>query len=515
VPTRPFPRLLLRAVGLSAAALWLLPATASAHLLIGRYESPLPLGAYLGGAAIAVALSFAIVILRSRKAPEPAPDEATLPLVRVPSWFRLIFRVVGLVVWLWVMIQGVVGSTNSDADVGSLFLWTYAWVGIAIVSAVLAPVWEWLDPFRTLHDIGAMFVRRLGITPWRIARYPARLERWPAVGAFVVFVWLELVYTSARGGRTLALAVLLYSAWTLLMMAQYGRETWRRNGDAFTVWFGILNRIAPFGPADDEARTVRARPFGAGLVMARWLRTELILVAVATAAILYDGLSQTQRWFDLFRTPSLPVETVILLVWLAAITALVLLVARVVGIRAMACGIVPIAFGYLIAHYFTALAFDGQRIVNVISDPFNVGWNLFGTADFEPNETYIPYGIVWAVEIVAVVGGHIYGAVMGHRAALRDMEAAKAPAATAAARATKRATRAARNTPGAKAAATRAGAATAAPPTRGVFADVRARQVPLAILMVFLTALTLWSLGQNLVQQAPAPSTSAGVEQAS
>ena len=45
-------------------------------------------------------------------------------------------------------------------------------------------------------------------------------------------------------------------------------------------------------------------------------------------------------------------------------------------------------------------------------------------------------------------------------------------------------------------------AGTARPTTTGMFAGVRSRQVPIAVLMVFLTTLTLWSLGQNLVHTA-------------
>jgi len=40
-------------------------------------------------------------------------------------------------------------------------------------------------------------------------------------------------------------------------------------------------------------------------------------------------------------------------------------------------------------------------------------------------------------------------------------------------------------------------------PVRGA-AEHRRRQVPLAVIMVALTTLTLWSLGQALVVQAPA-----------
>ena len=491
-PSR-FSRRLLGGVLLAVGSLAVLPATASAHTLTGRYESPLPLAAYLAGAALAVALSFAIVILRTGSAEGVDAGRAEIPVsgrvVHVPRALRVSLRALGLLTWLWTAVQGIVGGTSADADVGSLFLWTYAWVGLPLLSAFLGQVWEWLDPFTTLHDLGAAAMRRLRLPAWQVSPYPPSLGRWPAVAGFVVFVWLELVYPSARGGRVLALAVVLYTAWTLLMMAQYGRNAWRRNGEVFTVWLGIVGRMAPSAAADDTTSRLRSRPFLTGLLESRWLRSELVLVAVGTGSILFDGLSQTQVWFDLFGVPSLAAGTVQLLLFLAVITGLVVGVASVTGIRAMAAGLVPIALGYLIAHYTTALVFDGQRIVTVISDPLNVGWNLFGTASFEPNETWLPFGIVWAVELIAVVGGHVAGAVMGHRAVVSGEGPAPAVPAIPVSRRPPEATPRRRG---------RERAAVPATPI-AAFGDVRVRQVPLAILMVFLTALTLWSLGQNLV----------------
>src|SRR5439155_15489607 len=163
------------------------------------------------------------------------------------------------------------------------------------------------------------------------------------------------------------------------------RDTWCRRGEAFTVWLGILNRMAPLAPAGETdgaaarggPERLRRRPFGAGLAEVAWTRSELVLVAIATASILFDGLSQTQIWFEAFGVPSLAAGTLQLAVFLGVITGLVLGVSRIVGTNAMAAGLVPIALGYLMAHYFTALVFDGQRIVVALSDPLQLGWNLF------------------------------------------------------------------------------------------------------------------------------------------
>jgi hypothetical protein len=423
------------------------PAPVLGHGLAGRLVSPLPLAVYLAGAAIAVALSFAFVMLRDVRAPEPRLER----IVVVPRPLVLGLRALGLLGWLWIAAQVIVGGSSS-ADVVTLFLWVYGWVGVAALSAFVGPVWTWLDPFSTLHDIGAAVLRRLGVTGWQPAPYPARLGVWPAVIGFTAVIWLELVYS----GGGLGLVLLIYTAFTLLAMANFGRDAWRAHGEIFSVWFGLLNRLAPFGSATGpDDRAVVRRPFASGLLASGWSVGHVVLVALGAGSILYDGLSQTQPWYDVFGLPSLPGATLELLAFLGLIVVIALAVARLVGLASVGAGLVPIAVGYLVAHYFTYLLGDGQRIVVAISDPLQLGWDLFGTAFFEPGTDWIPPMLIWTVMLAAVVGGHILGAWAGHVVAVRDAPAGR---------------------------------------------DVRIRQLPLAALMVLLTAMTLWSLGQAVVQ---------------
>jgi hypothetical protein len=141
-------------------------------------------------------------------------------------------------------------------------------------------------------------------------------------------------------------------------------------------------------------------------------------------------------------------------------------IGRAAGIAAVGAGLVPIAAGYLAGHYLTALLVDGQRIVIAISDPLQQGWDLFGTAFFTPMSAFLAPGVVWAVQLGAVVGGHMLGAFAGHLAAVGSRQADGV--------------------------------------SRQEVRALRIRQLPLAVLMVALTMTTLWSLGQAIVTTAPA-----------
>jgi hypothetical protein len=434
------------------------PATAVAHTVNSTYQSRLPLAVYLAGAALTVALSFAFLLLADVRAePPPTSDEGKLPR----AWLRTVLRAVGLIGWLWIVAQGIAGG-ESSGDVTTLFLWVYGWVGIAAVSALVGPIWHWLDPFATLFDIGAGIARRLGVRAWEPAEYPARFGRWPAAIGLVFFVWLELV-GDGGGPSSLFIVLVGYTAFTLAMMAQFGRDTWRRQGETFSVWFRLLNRLAPYGLADDEGH-IKSRPFAMGLLEPGWSTANVVMVAIGVGSILYDGLSQTTPWFSVFGAPAVPIETLQLAGFLAVITVAALAVSRLVGTAATGAGLLPIAVGYLIAHYFTYLFIDGQRILVAIADPLQQGWDLggFGWAFFQPDYALFPPGLVWTIQIAAVVGGHMVGAWGGHVVAARS-----------------------------------------APATDR---SHRRREVPLAVIMVALTTLTLWSLGQALVVEQPAGS---------
>jgi len=439
------------------------PAGVFAHTLNATYTSRLPLAVYLAGAAATVALSFIFVLVRDVRADRP---DTSAPGHVPPAWLRIPLRVLGLGAWIWIVIQGIAGGTSA-AEVASLFLWVYGWVAVAAISALVGPIWHYLDPFSTLHDIGASVIRRIGITPWDVAPYPERLGKWPAIVGFLVVIWIELVLKA--GPDVLFIVLVGYTALTLAMMAQYGRDTWRSNAEIFTVWYRLLGRIAPYALTDEEGR-VRRRPFFSGLLEPGWRFEDVVMVALGVGSILFDGLSQTQIFFATFGLPSLPAETVITGVFLGIIVAAALIVTRYVGIAATAAGLVPIALGYLIAHYFTYVAIDGQRIIIAISDPLQNGSDLFGTAFFEPSGAWLPPGLVWTIQLAAVVGGHMLGAWAGHVVAALD-----------------------------------------APPELAG-RPLTLRQIPLAVVMVALTTLTLWSLGQSLVVTPPANATAPVVQ---
>ena len=80
--------------------------------------------------------------------------------------------------------------------------------------------------------------------------------------------------------------------------------------------------------------------------------------------------------------------------------------------------LVPIALAYVVAHYFSLFAYQGQALAYLVSDPLGDGANLFGTAS-----ATIDYGVitatgVWYVQVAALVIGHVCGLTLAHDRAL-------------------------------------------------------------------------------------------------
>ena len=273
--------------------------------------------------------------------------------------------------------------------------------------------------------------------------------------------------TGGAGGTNLALALLVYTIVTWVGMAWYGRSRWRRQGEVFSVWFGILGRLAPWRTSDDLAagrepgsRRVVRQPFGHGLIHARWQIDEVVLVAMATGAVMFDGLSQTLPFFQLFGLPGFAGSTVLLFGFLGLVVGAVLLVARVAGRGTGRGG--PGAHRGRLHHRALPDLPDRRRSTHrdrhLRPVPARLGPLRDGVLDGLDQLAAGRDDL--AHPAAAVVGGHAVGAWAGHATAVTQA---------------------------------------------GPGADRRSivrRQIPLAILMVCLTVVTLWSLGQLVVEPA-------------
>jgi hypothetical protein len=150
-------------------------------------------------------------------------------------------------------------------------------------------------------------------------------------------------------------------------------------------------------------------------------------VLATLATVVFDGWSQTdtfgrlQQWFYdrwSFLADHVDVlQTVSLLAVVAIFVAAYLLVARR-DARAVAPTLIPIAAVYFAAHYFAYLLIAGQATLGVLVDPFGHGWNPAGLGEYELWKGIAPAALVWWVQVLLIVWGHVAAVFAAHRLAL-------------------------------------------------------------------------------------------------
>ena len=86
--------------------------------------------------------------------------------------------------------------------------------------------------------------------------------------------------------------------------------------------------------------------------------------------------------------------------------------------RSYGWSLVPIGVAYVIAHNVPLLITGIPQLIRTLSDPFEYGWNLFGTVDLWSGFAPSPQ-LVWYLEIALIVGGHVLGVLAAHRTAVR------------------------------------------------------------------------------------------------
>lgn len=402
---------------------------------------------------------------------------------------RTVLRGLGLAAALAVLLYLLLGPDDPDRNPAPGAVYVLLWVGLVPASLLLGPVWRLLNPLRALYRLlsrlGGVRAARPAAAPAESAArsprrppphlaavpehpslghrpaehrtppdpssnhpsslhpghpgrperaappaprpLPARLGQWPAAAGLFAFTWLELVSPDPASTTTLLIALTGYATVQLLLAARYG-ERWFADGDAFEVYSALLARLSPLGRRSD-GRLVLRNPFH-GLDATPERPGLVATVCVLLGSTAYDGFSDNPSWINAIQTSPLgrtPTATLGLLGSIALVAALYCLCAAVTRLvcgphpgplTAFAHSLVPIALGYLVAHYFSLLVVEGPRTVSMALGTDNAP---------EPLQPLGPGGLA-ALQVIAVVTGHVLGVIAAHDRSVRLFPPAKAVA---------------------------------------------------------------------------------------
>lgn len=451
--------LLLGAAALLALAL---PTSADAHGIVGKADLPIPVWLFSWTAAIVLVVSFVALstlwrtpqlqsehrrrIRPSRRAaPGPRSGEAQAQRAARPLAMRaleVLAGAIGVALFALVIYSGFDGAQVESANFSVTFVYVIFWVGLPVLSVIFGDVFKAFSPWRACARVcdGALRLLRGGQRGAPL-RYPQALGQWPALAGIIGFAWLELVSVNRDDPSTLAALSLGYFGVMLVGMLLFGVEQWGSSADGFGVYFGLLGRISPL-VRDEQGYLCVRRPLS-GLPSVELRAGTVTLICALIGTTTFDGFSNGGIWrksephlqsvfadLGFSQTPALELAYSLgLLLCIGLIVAVYrigILGVRSVSARygageltrAFAHTLVPIAFAYVLAHYFSLLLWQGQAIGYLVSDPLGDGSNVFGTAGYEIDYQVLSYAAIWYVQVAALIVGHVSGLALAHDRAL-------------------------------------------------------------------------------------------------
>jgi hypothetical protein len=426
--------------GLGVVAL-ALPASAAAHGIVGKADLPIPVWLFSWTAAIVLVVSF---VALSTMWTRPQLQQPHLRrLFGLPRGLEWLASLLGVGLFAVVLYSGFAGAQVTQANFSVTFIYVIFWVGTPVASVLFGDVFRAFSPWRTCARVLAALVRllRRGRSGDPPLRYPRWLGLWPASAGIVGFAWLELIYVEKDRPSTLAALSLGYFLAMLAGMALFGIEEWSGQADGFGVYFNLLSKLSALVRLEDGAVYLR-RPLS-GVTDLRVGVGTVAFICTQIGTTTFDGFSNGGVWRE--NEPSLqslfeglglhptPAQELAYSVGLVFCILLITTVYRV-GIfgvhkvserydrdmltRTFVHSLVPIAFAYVLAHYFSLLLWQSQAMVYLASDPLGNGANLLGTSDFQIDYHIISYAAIWYVQVAALISGHVGGLALAHDRAL-------------------------------------------------------------------------------------------------
>ncbi len=436
---------------------YLIPSHVLAHAFGQRYDLPLPLWLFVSGGALTVMISFVIIALFTHPAKKIFHKKFNILGTSIGSF--LIhpmcinsIRSTFLAIFLLIVTTGFCGSQNPLNNLSIVMTWVIAWVGLAFICALLGNFWALINPWNTIFlylEIG--YAKLTGNNFPIFKEYPAKLGYWPACIFFFCFAWLEINWSASNTPSAVASAISIYSALTFLGMLVYGRETWLKYGECFSLVYELFSKFSiSEGRISLEKKEWFLRPPGIGLLIKGSNPPKITLVffiLLLLSTVTFDGFTETETFqqislsyneylktetsqkfyefaeplFDTIALLSFPLIFITIygfFIWLGAFmdeeTQRTIKLARI-----FIYSILPISIAYHLSHYISLLAIEGQLAIRLISDPFGFGWDLFNTSAYKTDITIINAKFVWYFSVILIVVGHIIAVFIAHMEAMR------------------------------------------------------------------------------------------------
>lgn len=417
----------------------LVPNFALAHSFGRLYNLPVPFWIYLYGGGAAMVVSFLFIgYFLDKKSVDTAYVKKDLSQ---NSFFKFILgkkfiaflKYSSLFLFIFTVITGLFGANSVYSNWNMTFFWIIFVLGLTYFTAIFGNIYTVINPWKTLTDW------MVGKNTVPIFKYPSWLGYYPAVLFYFIFIWIELVGESTP--LKLSMVLIAYTIINDLGVVFWGRNVWYKYCEFFGVFFRLIGKIALFEYEDGK---IYFRPPFMGILKEKAENFSLLLFIIfMLSSTAFDGFKETIHYTTLyfrhademlrpilgnnsyafFETISLALSPFIFLgIYLLFIYLAKIIVKSSTPLKELALyftfSLIPIAFVYNIAHYYTLIFTEAPGIIRLASDPFGLGHNFFHTAGYYKS-IILPANFIWHSQVTLILLGHIVSVYLTHAIVLK------------------------------------------------------------------------------------------------
>lgn len=422
---------------LPAAVALIIPQLSFAHAGTRGHVMLLPTQLYIVGGAAVVALTFAAMIFVFRRplSGQYLISQNSESEVQPNYWLSLL-SLLTLLILVWI---GFTGNRDPKLNLLPLTVWVIWWIGFTMLTALFGNIWGKISPWLAMQKLISLFFGTRNFEK-RPSGKSNRWNYWPAAIIFFGFAWFELIHPSPMDPTLLAKMILLYFLVTIFGIILFGGKYWLQTGEAFSVFFRMVSWLSPFylksSVSNNSLRRIAVRWPCAGLLRSETLPYGgVAFVILVLSTVSFDGFSKTFWWMSLVeinplefpgRTEMIWPNTLGLFATFLAFSAAFYITQKLASwlnpdvqhSGSFIFSMIPIAFGYHFAHYLPTFIVDIQYALIALSDPFGVGWNIFGTANWVVSSSHLANYesavLIWYMQISGIVLVHIGAVIVSH-----------------------------------------------------------------------------------------------------
>lgn len=405
------------------------------HAFGQRYELPIPLVLFIFGGAAAVLLSF-LLVTRQKATPPSAIKPADQTHITPFSWLP---ASISFVLLAAMIATGIFGSQTLAENILPTIFWLGIWIVVPLSCGLIGNWTQPLNPFAQVAKLAdSQKFRQLILARKNPLNWPSRLGWWPAVTLFFITACGELIFNqTATLPAVTASALLVYFIASALGGLIFGRP-WLKYGEVFNVLFDTWGRLGyfRFGQTGNNG-------FAGGLSATfEASLSRIVFVMLLLGSVSFDGLLATPAWSQLQHqlpasiavgTPALQLLNTVFFVALTAImlavfTGFSIGVSKAggkkttpfVALAELLASLLPISFGYLLAHNLQYVVTNGQLLFPLLGNPVGKEWwpiHLpFPFNDsFEVNVNLLSNATFWYIAIIVVIAVHIVAVIIAHK----------------------------------------------------------------------------------------------------